>query len=324
MLVLDQQSIKDLLDYHPMVDAVEHAYRLFASGKVFTPDRPSIEYNGDTLLYMPCFTDSLLGTKMLTLFPDNPSRNHPYIYGLMVLNDRTTGKPLAIMDGSLLTAIRTGAAGSVAIRHFSRPDSKKMMVVGAGKQGFYQALFASRMRDLDEIVFVDRSKGPEHQYINDFKEVLQNDRIKVSIISDPALRIKDMDIVTTTTTSNTPVLPDDASMLKDKLFVGIGSYKPTMREYPGAVWNVVKKVFIELPYAMEETGDLADPLKEGLIQEGVINYIGDYLNEPYALNLSERDSVWFKSVGMSIMDLIGAQWFYEEAQKTGKGTEIDL
>lgn len=324
MLVLSRQNIKDLLDYNLVVDTVEKAYRLFASGKVYTPERPSIEYQGDTLLYMPCFTDDLLGTKMLTLFPDNPGKNHPYIYGLMVLNDRDTGKPLVVMDGSLLTAIRTGAAGAVAIRHFAKKDSHTMMIVGAGKQGFYQGQFASRIKYLKEIIFVDKQRSLQDDYFDDFRRELQDDRVNVSLIRNPAERLNDVDIVTTATTSNTPVLPNESSLLKGKLFVGIGSYKPTMREYPPALWEVLKKVYIELPYALEETGDLADPLAEGLVKEGVVEYIGDYLLNPSKIQYAENESVWFKSVGMSIMDLVSADLFYTLAKKHGIGTEINL
>lgn len=83
------------------------------------------------MLYMPCFLDSVIGTKMLSEFPDNPSLGIPYLNGLMILNNAKTGLPKAIMNGSALTAMRTGAVGGVALRYLAPEDAASVVWLAA-------------------------------------------------------------------------------------------------------------------------------------------------------------------------------------------------
>ena len=120
MLLLNKKDIEKSVDLDGMMDQIEEAYKIFESGAYYMPPRPTVEHDNKTLIYMPCYTKDSLGTKMLTIFPENASLGLPSIDGLVLMNDPKTGKPLAILDGQTVTAYRTGAVGGVGIRHLSR------------------------------------------------------------------------------------------------------------------------------------------------------------------------------------------------------------
>ena len=148
MLLLNKKDIEKSVDLDGMMDQIEEAYKIFESGAYYMPPRPTVEHDNKTLIYMPCYTKDSLGTKMLTIFPENVSLGLPSIDGLVLMNDPKTGKPLAILDGQTVTAYRTGAVGGVGIRHLSRKDCHTVGIVGAGVQGFHLALYACKSRPL--------------------------------------------------------------------------------------------------------------------------------------------------------------------------------
>ena len=143
MLYLNKQDIIRSITPQEIMEAIEKAYGLFTAGNYFMPDRPTVEYQNKTIVYMPCFADGAMGQKILTVFPENTQRGLPAIDGLMLLCDYDTGIPQVMMDGKALTALRTGGVGGVAVRHLSPADAHTLAVIGAGVQGANQAAFAS-------------------------------------------------------------------------------------------------------------------------------------------------------------------------------------
>ena len=119
MLFLSEQEMWQSITLEDVMDAIEDAYAIQKSGNYKMPDRFIAQRDKNMMLYMPCFLDSVIGTKMLSEFPDNPSLGIPYLNGLMILNNAKTGLPKAIMNGSALTAMRTGAVGGVALRYLA-------------------------------------------------------------------------------------------------------------------------------------------------------------------------------------------------------------
>lgn len=324
MLVLDKYDMMKVISYSAVMDKVEEAYRIFSNGEFNMANRFTAADDRDSVMYMPCFMKSCFGTKILTLFPGNPEKGLPFIDGLMLLNDRETGKVLCIMDGSALTAIRTGAVGGVGIRHFSRADAKSMGVIGAGKQGLYQVLYALEARNIKDVFLFSRHKRDWNAYISSLKASLGSKNPIFHVCGSAAELVANCDIVVTATTSKTPVMPDDAALLHGRCFIAIGSYKPTMREMPDAIWSLTDSVFTELPYAKQESGDLSQPLQSGIIDDGRIKYIGDLLTEnPCPKPPEPGETTFFKSVGMALLDLNVANYIFEEAKRLGAGHKID-
>lgn len=324
MLILNEKDMRRVVNWSQMIDYVEEAYRIFSRGEFWMPDRTAVVRDSDTILYMPCFTDDVFGTKILTLFPDNPSKGYPYLDGLMLVNDLDTGKTVSIMDGRYLTALRTGAVGGVGVRNLSRPDSKSAGVIGAGQQGFTQVIYAATARDLDQIYLYDAFDKDWESYISRLRTEMNDQEIRIDVCASAAELVEKSDIVITATPATSPVLPDYPELLRGKCVIAIGSYKHEMREIPDSIWQLLDQVYIELPFALEETGDLYYPLKEGLFTKDQVCYIGDLLETETGRLPVQGETTFFKSVGMGLLDLYVAKKLYELALAGKVGQTVEF
>ena len=324
MLILNEKDMRKTVTYTQVMDKIEDTYRIFQSGNFYMPERPTITHKQNTILYMPCFMDSGFGTKFLTLFPDNPPKGYPYIDGLMLLNDPETGKTQAILDARFLTALRTGAVGGVGIRNFSRPDCKRAGIIGAGQQGFYQAIYAATARNIEKLFLFDTAQKNLDAYAEKLRRALSDPVPDIHICKTVEELLEKSEIVVTTTPATSPVMPDNLDLLRGKCFIAIGSYKPQMRELPNAIWKLVDCVYTELPFAMEESGDLSQPLEDGLLKKEQVRYIGEWLMQKQRPFPQAGETTYFKSVGMGLMDLNVSQLIYNEAAKMGIGQTVDF
>lgn len=314
MIVLSKEQIEEMVDPDQMMDQIEEAYRIYGSGEFYMPPRPTVEHENKQLMYMPCYTKDIIGTKILSIFPENSKLGLPSIDGIVLLNDYTTGAPLAVMDGQSVTAWRTGAVGGVGIRHLSRKDCRTVGIIGAGMQGFHQAVYAYAARDIHTVYVFNHSDRDLTDYLERLKKAIDKEDVKVVQCKAVEELVRNSDIICTTTPSTTPVLPDDKELLRGKCIIAIGSYMPEMREIPDAVLDLVDNVYIELPYACEESGDLSQPLASGKLTKDRIKLMHEYLVSGEK-EIKEGQTTYFKSVGMGLFDVCIAQKLYEVAKE---------
>ena len=307
MIFLGKEEIEKLVDPNEIMDQIEEAYRIFGADAYYMPPRPVIEHENKTLIYMPCFTENVIGTKMLTIFPENAKLGLPSLDGLVILNDRTTGAPLAIMDGQAVTAWRTGAVGGVGIRHLSRRDARTVGIVGAGAQGFHQAVYACAARNIETVYIWNHSDRDLTDFMDRLKKTIADPAVKVVQCKTVEELVKASDIICTATPSEEPVLPNDRELLEGKCIIAIGSYTPKMREIPDVIWDLVDKVYIELPYACEESGDLSQPLAEGRLTMDRVVLMDKFLASGADEDEIAGKTTYFKSVGMGLFDVCVAQ-----------------
>lgn len=320
MLILSKADILEAISPTEVMAAVERAMDLYETKDFSMPSRMQVQQEDSTLLLMPCFTREGFGTKLVTVFPGNVAKGAPVTTGVMVLNDLETGEPLALMNGQVLTAVRTGAVGGVSIRHLARPEAKRLGIVGTGGQGLYQAIFGAAAGAIEAIYVFNRTPAKVKGFLEELSQKLPN--IKLIPTTNVEELLAAVDIVVTATTSFQPVLPDKPELLRGKHFVGIGSFQPEMREYPKAIYPLLKRVFIDTQHAGVETGDLAIPLKEGWLQEEQVETLGYWVNSAVKEDLGE--TTFFKSVGMALFDLLVAQLIYSRALQLGLGQRIQL
>lgn len=315
MIVLDKEQVEQAIDLNEMMDQIEEAYRIFGRGDFYMPPRPAVEDQDKTMLYMPCYTKQVIGTKILSIFPENAKLGLPSIDGIMYLNDYETGKPLAVMDGQTVTAWRTGAVGGVAIRHLSRKDCHTVGIVGAGVQGFHQALYACAAREIHKVSVFNHSGRDLTDYLDRLRKAIDNPAVEVVQCKTVEELVRDSEIICTTTPAECPVLPNDPELLRGKCIVAIGSYTPQMREIPDAVWDLVDRVYIELPYACEESGDLSQPIAQGRLKEEQTVLMSDYLADNPKEITDTGETTYFKSVGMALFDVCIAQKILESTKE---------
>lgn len=315
MIFLGKEEIEKLVDPNEIMDQIEEAYRIFGADAYYMPPRPVIEHENKTLIYMPCFTEDVIGTKMLTIFPENAKLGLPSLDGLVILNDRTTGAPLAIMDGQAVTAWRTGAVGGVGIRHLSRRDARTVGIVGAGAQGFHQAVYACAARNIETVYIWNHSDRDLTDFMDRLKKTIADPAVKVVQCKTVEELVKASDIICTATPSEEPVLPNDRELLEGKCIIAIGSYTPKMREIPDVIWDLVDKVYIELLYACEESGDLSQPLAEGRLTMDRVVLMDKFLASGADEDEIAGKTTYFKSVGMGLFDVCVAQKLLEKAKE---------
>lgn len=324
MIFLNREEIEAAISLDEIMDEIERAYTIYREKKYVMPDRITVENGAKTLQYMPCFIEDQFATKCITIFPENRALGKPTIDGVVLLNDYVTGEPIAIMDAKAITGLRTGAVGGVGVRHLSKKDAKSVGVIGAGVQGFNQLLYACTARDITHVYAYDAFAKDLSGFMARLKAALPDRDITYTACESAEELVKASDIIITATTSNTPVIPDNKELLEGKCFIGIGSFKPHMREYPAAIMSAVDKVYIDLDFACEETGDLAMPLKEGILTMDRVELMSDFLVSGANEEEITKKTTFFKTVGMALFDVTVAQAIYKNAVAKGIGQKINF
>ncbi|MFK7905505.1 MAG: ornithine cyclodeaminase family protein [Chitinophagales bacterium] len=318
MKYLNSQHLRQIISPIEVIAAVERAMVLYETTDYLMPQRPHFDRGENTLLLMPCFTPSSFGTKMVSVFPDNVNRSLPAIQGLMVLNDAETGEALAILDAGTLTALRTAAIGAVSVKYLGKKEVTSLGIVGTGRQGIEQAVFASKVRNIQNIWLYNRSIERLQKAKTELQKRLPN--VKIHLAANTTELLQNVEVVVTATNSEMPVLPNDAELLKGKHFVGIGSYKPNMREFPQALFPLLKEVYTDTEHALQECGDLATPIAEGWLRLEQVKRLGSVIEGK--VNIAEAETTFYKSVGMALFDVVVAEEIYQKAVERGLGQDL--
>jgi ornithine cyclodeaminase/alanine dehydrogenase-like protein (mu-crystallin family) len=322
VLVIGEQDILQGVSFEDVMKTIEEAMLLYEKKDFLMPARSHINYNDNTLLLMPCFTGEAFGTKLVTVFPSNSVNNAPVTNGVMILNDGATGNPVALINGRVLTAIRTAAVGGTGIRCLTPETVSRVGVIGAGMQGYYQALFACSARPVTDIYVYDMVTERILEFIDKLSRSLTG--IRLHQVSAPEELLEASEVVITATTSEKPVLPNEKHLLEGKHFIGIGSFKPNMREYPEALFSILEQVFVDTEHALEETGDLLVPIEKHWIKENQVQTLGSILIDAQDKTKMMKNTTFFKSVGMALFDLCVSTFIYHKEKEKGLGQEIAL
>jgi len=310
MIIIDEQKVKSACTYTKWVDAIENALRLVKDMDYTMPQRSHIDFGDNTLLLMPCISSEYYVCKLVSVFPGNREKDLPPVNGTVILNSAHTGEPLAILDGASLTAMRTAAVGSFGIRYLAPENVIGLGIVGLGTQGTFQCLAACSQRDFKKIIIYDSDKRNYSLFRNTVLKEYPDLEIIESANSTELCELSD--VIITATNSLEPVLPDNEGLLTGRTIIGIGSYKPEMREFPDELFRLADKIFIDTEDGMKESGDLIYPLEKGLINIKQI-----YTGHDLVINTPDPGQTRvFKSVGMALFDLAGAILVYESLKNT--------
>ena len=306
MIQIDSNTIGRAAPISEWVTAMENALKDTASGKVEVPQRLHIDRGENTLLLMPCFGEEYFSTKLVSVFPENLKSKKPVIYGTVILNDGKTGEPLAALDGSKLTAMRTAAVGSLGIKYLAPEEATTLGIIGLGIQGFHQALFACQQRPVSELRILDRTDAIMNRFKERFNAFYKD--VKVISCRSATELCQDSEIVITATGSKKPVVPGNKACWIGKTLIGIGSYKPDMREFPDEIFSNLNQVFVDTMHGISEAGDLVVPLQKQLIRKEQVIPVSDLI---LGSTRAEGETRFFKSVGMAAFDLYGARLVFE-------------
>ena len=295
MLFLDEEQVRKHLRMADLIPAMEKALIDFSAGKVTQPVRQVIPVDPPGGFYgmMPALTPEGLGQKIVTFYPPNAQTNLPTHMATILLNDPQTGAPLAVMDGRLITEMRTAAVSAAATKLLAQPNAKILAILGSGVQARSHAEALRLVRQFEEIRVWSPNKSHAEQFAKE---------IGAKAMSAEAA-VRDADVVVTATSSRMSILR--GAWLRPGCHVNaVGACRPDWRELDDdAMRNVI---FVDSrEAALKESGDV--------ILSGAKIYAE--LGEPFAGKAPPRadEITIFKSLGMAVEDVAAALLVYRTA-----------
>jgi ornithine cyclodeaminase len=192
--------------------------------------------------------------------------------------------------------------------------------VGCGVQGYYQLVYACTARAIQRIALFDVSPAASASLAARLGRTLPG--IEVSVVQSADELARASDILITATTARKPVFPDDPELFKGKHCVAIGSFEPDVREYPDALFAVLEKAWIDIDFAVEESGELMIPLRQGNLKEEQLETLGRFIQSGRTPERGAYGTTFFKTVGMALFDLTTARLAYSRAVERGLGTRL--
>ncbi|HJX98184.1 MAG TPA: NAD(P)-binding domain-containing protein [Chthoniobacterales bacterium] len=296
-IFLDEEQVRKHLRMADLIPAMEKALIEFSAGKVKQPVRQVIPVDPPGGFYgiMPALTPRGLGQKIVTFYPPNAAKGIHTHMALIILNDRETGAPLAVMDGRLITEMRTAAVSAAATKLLAPKDSKILAILGSGVQARSHFEALSLVRKFEDIRIWSQAKANAEKFAQEIGS-------KVTSQEDA---VRGADVVVTVTSSQTPVLR--GAWLKPGAHVNaVGACRPDWRELDDdAMRNSV--VFVDSrEAAIKESGDV--------ILSGAKIYAE--LGEAFAGKIDNRasETTIFKSLGMAVEDVASALLVYRAAR----------
>jgi ornithine cyclodeaminase/alanine dehydrogenase-like protein (mu-crystallin family) len=290
---LDEDQVRALLSYKDLIPAIRQALMEFSGGRVLQPLRMVMRVDADSgwFAVMPAVYGNVMGVKLVTFYPGNADLQKHTHHAMIQLFRSDTGEPLAVMDGRLITEMRTAAVSAVAVDLLAHPQSKSLAILGSGVQARAHMRALAGVRSFQEIRVWSRS--PEHAQIFAAEMGAQ------AMAAEEAVR--GADVVLTLTSSTEPVLLGKW-LKKDALVCAVGAVTPDRRELDDEAMR--GSIVVESrEAAKKEPGDI---LHSGA---QVAAEIGELLNGA-PMDRGDRPVV-FKSVGIAIEDIAAAKLVYE-------------
>jgi len=318
MLFLNKAAIGKI-DQQVIQTAVEKAYQLVLSQKYNMPDRMHVADHQNMLLLMPCFSDQFFSTKLVSVFPDAREHGQPAVNGVMVLSDNVSGQPLAIMDGAAITAQRTGAVGGLGVKLLTARSIETAGILGAGVQGLSQARYLLLNRKIKTLYIYDLSETAAMGMIHTLKQEFTD--LEYVVAKTPDQLVENSRVIIAATTSKTPLFETSPDRILGKTFISIGSFRPDMQEFPHTVIESSDHVFVDTLFAAKESGDIATPLKDRVIEKEKIKEFAGLLGKNESF---ENKTIFFKSVGMALFDLTTASAVYQLAMEKNIGQHLEF
>lgn len=285
------------------IDAVEAAFGEFARGGVKMPQRSTImlDEEAGSISFMPSYIPEAraLATKIISIYPKNPTKGLPTTAAWIIVNDPETGMIEALLDGTYLTAMRTGAVTGVAARYLAPKDSKKAAIIGCGVQGKTQAWAVAETRAIEKMRVFDLSRERMDLFSREMSGKLGIDVVPSDSVAEA---VNGVDIVVTATTSKDPVVRRE--WLGERVHVSaIGAFYPDYRELDTGTIRDAKLVVDSREAIMEEAGDILIPISEGVIGvDHIYAELGDLVLGRKPGRTDDDGLTVFKSVGLAIQD----------------------
>lgn len=318
--ILSAADVQASVDMPGAIEAMREAFAALAEGTATVPLRLALETEHGVSLFMPAHLASSgsMGAKVASVNPGNLDLGLPVIHAVVLALDPETGRLIALMDGTWLTALRTGAVGGLAADLLSREDSTTVALFGAGVQARTQLEAVRCVRPIADVRVVSRTGDSADDLVAELSGV------SACRVDDPDEAIDGADIVIAATSSATPVF-DGSRIAPGTHVTGVGSFTTEMREVDTALVMRARVVVDQREATLAEAGDIAGPISDGVVDESVLSAeIGEILLGSQAGRTSRDEITFFKSVGNAVQDIAVAALVLERAQAAGRGVLVEL
>jgi ornithine cyclodeaminase/alanine dehydrogenase-like protein (mu-crystallin family) len=321
VLLLSGRELEELLSPGTLIDEVERAFIAFSEGRTVTPPRTVMWVEGNWWGVMQSYVPGYgVGVKVVNVIPANLERGLPTIQAVVNLFDPATGSPLAVMDGGVLTALRTGAASAVSAKYMAPRERGPIAIVGTGYQARYQLRFVSYVYRTDEVRVYDIREAAAES----FKEYAESLGFRVVKCRSAAEAIEGARVVIEATTTKTPVI-EGRYLSRPTHVISIGAHMRDARALDDDVISLAETIVVDSREAvMLETGDIRIPVERGILTLDRVSELGEVASGRKRGRLTDEGITVFKSVGLAIQDAAAAAVAYREALKRGVGRYVDL
>jgi alanine dehydrogenase len=313
LLLLNRREIEKDLNMDEVLKAVEYAFKLESEGQVIMPPKLYLDlpkYQGD-FRAMPAYVNGSVGLKWVSVYPNNWRHNLESVFATIILCDPETGYPLAIMDGTHITNMRTGAAGGIAVKYLARRDSSVIGIIGAGIQAKTQLLAVSEVLPrIEEVKVFDQRSDTSASYAKEMSAELG-----INIVSvDTAEQAIEADIVVTTTPSRKPIVK--RQYVKPGTHINaIGADAKGKQEIEADLLRNAKLVVDNIQQA-SHSGEVNVPLSKSLIEiENIYATLGEIVANQKKGRENDEEITIFDSTGLAIQDIACSTLVYEKAKK---------
>jgi len=326
MLILNADEVKQALPMNSAIAAMKSAYAALSNGQAEVPLRATLPIppHQGTSLFMPAFVShdaaEALTLKAVSVFPHNASRGLPIIHAAVLVLEPSTGRPLALLEGGTLTAIRTGAASGAATDILARLDSQTAAIFGAGVQGRTQLEAVCTVRDIKTVWIYD----PDAVKAQSFRDELAGQGSipqDLRVAATPREAASAAEIICTATTSQLPVYPVD-SIQPGTHINGVGSYTLDMLENPPEIYNRACAFVDSRQAVLAEAGETVAAINQKLLFPAELTELGDVILGKEQGRFSENQITFFKSVGVAVQDALAARLALNNAFALGLGQEV--
>jgi alanine dehydrogenase len=322
-LLLSSREVGQCLRLDEAISAVEHAFRAYHRHEADMPPKSYVDlpqFGGD-VRSMPARVGNAVSVKWVNSHPGNPEKHGlPTVIGTLILSDPATGFPLAVMDATLLTAFRTGAAAAVATRALARSDAKTLGIIGSGTQAAYQVAAISLVRDLERVVLAD-SRREVAEALAARVRAAAGSRLDV-VVAD-LKEAAGQDIVCTLTPVHKPIVKAD--------WVERGAHVNALGADAAGKQEIEADLLADAVIVVDDweqathSGEVNVPLSNGTLRrEHIRGTLGAVLEGAIPGRMGPTEITIFDSTGLAIQDAAVARLVYDRAVKQGLGAHVEL
>lgn len=324
-LIMGRGEVASLLSLGECIEAVEEAFRLHEEGRSLPPGVLETLTGGGGFHIkaagLRLADRTYFAAKVNANFPQNMSRwGLPTIQGIIALYDGESGYPLALMDSTEITAMRTGAATAVAAKYLARPDSKVATVCGCGVQGRIQLKSLAQVLRLEKAYAYDEDATRADEFAHEMSEELG---VEVKAVKDLPSAVGRSDVCVTCTPSRRPFLKRE-HVSAGTFVAAVGADNPLKQELAPELM-VSNKIVVDVLEQCAVIGDLHHAIEAGVLgKSDVYAELGVIVSGRIPGRTSDEEIIIFDSTGTALQDVAAASLAYEKAIRAGIGVKLNF